>query len=63
MPFESFDEAARLGCRVDQVVELRAFLRAQPHNVFLDGNLFRGHESPPALATTEIQKIASDSMT
>ena len=36
---------------VDQVIELRAFVRAQPHNVFLDGNLFRGHESPPALAS------------
>jgi hypothetical protein len=35
---------------VDQVIELRAFVRAQPHNVFLDGSLFRGHESPPALA-------------
>src|SRR5208337_2336271 len=48
----------------DQVVELCAFVRAQPHNVFLDGNLFRGHESPPALAcATVIQKTTSDSMT
>jgi len=26
------------------------YASAQPHNVLLDGNFFRGHESPPALA-------------
>jgi hypothetical protein len=26
-----------------------ALLRAQAHHVFLDGNLFPGHESPPSL--------------
>src|ERR1700719_671512 len=36
---------------VDQVVELRALLSAQPYNIFLDGNLFRGHESPPSRAS------------
>src|SRR5258708_3202985 len=46
----------------DQLLELGAFLRAQPHYVFLDGNLFPGHESPPSLAT-EIQKLPSLSMT
>jgi hypothetical protein len=34
---------------VDQVVESRAFVRAQPHNLSLDGNLLRGTESPPSL--------------
>jgi hypothetical protein len=33
----------------DQLVELGAFLRAQPHYVLLDGNLFPDHESPPSL--------------
>src|SRR6516164_7342158 len=33
----------------DQLVELGAFLRAQPHHVLLDGNLFPDHESPPSL--------------
>ena len=33
----------------DQLVESIAFLRAQPHYVLLDGNLFPGHESPPSL--------------
>jgi hypothetical protein len=47
----------------DQIVELRALIRAQPYNVFLDGYLFRGHESPPAMVATEIQKTASDSVT
>jgi hypothetical protein len=27
-----------------------SFLRAQPHYVFLDGDLFPGHESPSSLA-------------
>jgi hypothetical protein len=40
-----------------------AFIRTQTHYVFLDGNLFRGHQSPPGLTATEIQKTASDSMT
>jgi hypothetical protein len=49
---------------VDQVIQLRAFVHAQPHNVFLDSNFFRGHESPPSLASAAvIQKTASDSMT
>src|SRR4051794_13370570 len=26
-----------------------AFLRVEPDNVFLDGNVFPGHESPPSL--------------
>src|SRR5208282_4045467 len=47
----------------DQLVELGAFLRAQPHYVLLDGNLFPDHESPPSLAATEIQKLPSFSMT
>src|ERR1700687_1677840 len=33
----------------DQLVELGAFLRAQPYYVLLDGNLFPDHESPPSL--------------
>src|SRR5450631_1045148 len=33
----------------DQLVELGAILRAQPHYVLLDGNLFPDHESPPSL--------------
>ena len=47
----------------DQFIELGTFLRAQPHYVLLDGNLFPGHESPPSLAATEIQKLPSFSMT
>ena len=34
----------------DQLLELGAFLRCQPHDVLLDGDLFPGHESPPSLA-------------
>jgi hypothetical protein len=34
---------------VDQAVELLAFVRAQSHNVSLDGNILRGHESPPSI--------------
>src|SRR5205807_7449610 len=34
----------------DQIVELIALLRTQPDHVFLDGDLFPGHESPPSLA-------------
>ena len=34
----------------DQLVELIAFLRVEPDHVFLDGNLFPGHESPPSLS-------------
>jgi hypothetical protein len=34
----------------DQLIELATFLRGQPHYVFLDGDLFPGHESPPSLA-------------
>ncbi len=33
----------------DQLVEPIAFLRVEPDHVFLDGNLFPGHESPPSL--------------
>ena len=33
--------------------ELLALLRAQPHDVFLDGNLFPGHESPPSLLRSD----------
>src|SRR5215472_9591438 len=47
----------------DQFIELGTFLRAQPHYVLLDGNLFPDHESPPSLAATEIQKLPSFSMT
>ena len=44
----------------DQLVESIAFLRVEPDHVFLDGNLFPGHESPPSLLTaTEIQKFPS----
>jgi hypothetical protein len=52
----SLQEDARLGHNlgrtlafVDQAVELLAFVRAQSHNVSLDGNILRGHESPPSL--------------
>src|SRR5439155_2810466 len=34
----------------DQIVELIALLRTQPDHVYLDGDLFPGHESPPSLA-------------
>jgi len=37
----------------DQLVELGAFLRAQPHHVLLDGNLFPDHESPPSLSCSD----------
>ena len=33
----------------NQLVELIAFLRVEPDHVFLDGNLFPGHELPPSL--------------
>src|ERR1700719_2456383 len=33
----------------DQLVESIAFLRVESDHVFLDGNLFPGHESPPSL--------------
>src|SRR5204862_7061803 len=33
----------------DQRVEPIAFLRVEPDHVFLDGDLFPGHESPPSL--------------
>src|SRR5271168_549143 len=33
----------------DQLVDLGAFLRAQPHYVLLDGNRFPDHESSPSL--------------
>ncbi len=33
----------------NQLVEPIAFLRVEPDHVFLDGNLFPGHESPPSL--------------
>ena len=33
----------------NQLVESIAFLRVEPDHVFLDGNLFRGNESPPSL--------------
>jgi hypothetical protein len=48
----------------DQFIELGAFLRAQPHDVLLDGDLFPGHESPPSLACgdrdSEIAVIFND---
>ena len=28
-------------------------VRAQPHNVLLDGNLFPGHQSPPSLLISD----------
>ena len=34
----------------NQLVESIAFLRIEPDHVFLDGNLFPGHESPPSLS-------------
>jgi hypothetical protein len=37
----------------DQLVEPIAFLRVEPNHVFLDGNLFPGHESPPSLPCHE----------
>ena len=40
--------AERLPLRI-QLVEFIAFLRVEPDHVFLDGNLFPGHESPPSL--------------
>jgi len=33
----------------DQRVEPIAFLHVEPDHVFLDGDLFPGHESPPSL--------------
>ena len=33
----------------NQLVESIALLRVEPDHVFLDGNLFPGHESPPSL--------------
>jgi hypothetical protein len=33
---------------------LGTFLRGQPHYVLLDGDLFPGHESPPSLASGDI---------
>jgi hypothetical protein len=48
---------------VDQVVEPIAFLRGEFDRVFLDRNRFPGHESPPSLPATEIQKPPSFSMT
>jgi hypothetical protein len=33
----------------NQLVESIVFLRVEPDHVFLDGNLFPGHESPPSL--------------
>src|ERR1700751_4459460 len=33
----------------NQLVESISFLRVEPDHVFLDGNLFPGHESPPSL--------------
>jgi hypothetical protein len=42
----------------DEVRELFALLRAQPHDVFLDGNLFPGHESPPSLFQSDRDSAA-----
>jgi hypothetical protein len=43
-----------------QLVESIALLRVEPDHVFLDGNLFPGHESlHRCLAATEIQKFPS----
>ena len=39
----------------DQLVEPIAFLRAELDHVFLDGNLFRGHESPPSLRRQRVR--------
>jgi hypothetical protein len=33
----------------NQLVESIVFLRVEPDHVFLDGNFFPGHESPPSL--------------
>ena len=38
---------------VDQVVESIALLRVEPDHVFLDRNLFPGHESPPSLPCSD----------
>src|SRR5580693_391573 len=47
-----------------QLIELGTFLRGQPHYVFLDGDLFPGHESPPSLACGDRDsEVASFSMT
>jgi hypothetical protein len=37
----------------DQITQLTALLRAQPNHILLDGNLFPGHESPPALLQSD----------
>jgi hypothetical protein len=34
---------------MDKVVEPRAFVCAQPHDILLDGNILRGHELPPSI--------------
>jgi hypothetical protein len=44
-------ESTRMGS--NQLVELGAFLRAQPYYVLLDGNLFPDHESPPSLPCSD----------
>src|ERR1700683_4796856 len=44
----------------DQLVELGAFLRAQPHYVLVDGNLFPDHESPPSLPCSDRESEVAD---
>ena len=41
--------AGRNACLCELLVEFIAFLRVEPDHVFLDGNLFPGHELPPSL--------------
>jgi hypothetical protein len=52
MPDWVANKMAQLGGTLafaNQLVESIAFLRVEPDHVFLDGNLFPGHESPPSL--------------
>jgi hypothetical protein len=50
----------------DELFELGAFLLAQPDHVFLDGNLWAGHESSlrrRLIANAQIQTLPSNAMT
>src|SRR5437899_3568139 len=71
IPYVRLQQAARprqqLGGTLafaNQLVESIAFLRVEPDHVFLDGNLFPGHESPPSLPCrdrdSEIPVIIND---
>jgi hypothetical protein len=66
LPFSTrFDGRAQLGGTLafaDQLVELGAFLRAKPHYVLLDGNLFPDHDPslPCSDRDSEVAVIFND---